>query len=81
MSGGRAVSAFQRWAWRPSDLWICAASRRTLIRQHLQRSLNGYVAIDELGPGIGHFIVPSALGLAVGPLGALAVAADQLLQP
>ncbi len=48
-----------------------------MIRQCLQSSLNGYLAIDEVGPGIDRFIVPSALGAAVGPLGALAVAADQ----
>jgi fructokinase len=48
-----------------------------MIRKYLQSSLNGYVAIDELGPGIDRFIVPSDLGAAVGPLGALAVAADQ----
>jgi fructokinase len=51
-----------------------------MIRQRLQRSLNGYLAIDEVGPGIDRFIVPSGLGAAVGPLGALAVAADRLLK-
>jgi fructokinase len=51
-----------------------------LIRTHLQASLNGYLATDETGAGIDRFIVPSALGLMVGPLGALAVAADQLLR-
>jgi fructokinase len=50
-----------------------------MIRARLQASLNGYVATDEMGAGIDRFIVPSALGLMVGPLGALAVAADQLV--
>lgn len=48
-----------------------------MIRERLRSSLNGYLASDEVGPGIERFIVPSALGAAVGPLGALAVAADQ----
>ncbi len=48
-----------------------------MIRARLQRSLNGYLDLDEVGAGIDGFIVPSALGAAVGPLGALAVAADQ----
>ncbi len=48
-----------------------------MIRHYLHSSLNGYLAIDEVGPGIDRFIVPAALGAAVGPLGALAVAADQ----
>jgi fructokinase len=48
-----------------------------MIRERLQSSLNGYLAIDEVGAGIDHFIVPPGLGAAVGPLGALAVAADQ----
>jgi fructokinase len=51
-----------------------------MIRPRLQASLNGYMATDETGAGIERFIVPSALGLMVGPLGALAVAADQLLR-
>jgi fructokinase len=49
-----------------------------MVRQRLQQSLNGYVDTEEVGDGIGEFIVPSKLGAAVGPLGALAVAADQL---
>ncbi len=49
-----------------------------MIRERLQRSLNGYLAIDEVGPGIDRFIVPPALGDTVGPLGALAVAADRM---
>jgi fructokinase len=48
-----------------------------MIRGRLQSSLNGYLDIEEVGPGIERFIVPSGLGAAVGPLGALAVAADQ----
>ena len=50
-----------------------------MIQQALRDSLNGYV--DTLGlDGQGEsFIVPSGLGAAVGPLGALAVAAEQLL--
>jgi fructokinase len=51
-----------------------------MIRPRLQASLNGYITTDETGAGIDRFIVPSALGLTVGPLGALAVAADQLLR-
>ncbi len=47
-----------------------------MIRQRLRDSLKGYLATDELGPGIDRFIVPSDLGAAAGPLGALAVAAD-----
>jgi fructokinase len=52
-----------------------------MIRQGLQHGLNGYVDTAELGAQINRFIVPSGLGAAVGPLGALAVAADQLLLP
>jgi fructokinase len=48
-----------------------------MIRESLQRSLNGYIATPELGVDLDGFIVPSALGAAVGPLGALAVAADE----
>jgi fructokinase len=48
------------------------------IRASLQDSLNGYLNAVEVGPAIDDFIVPPALGAAVGPLGALAVAADQL---
>jgi fructokinase len=47
-----------------------------MIRARLQQSLNHYIATEELGAGIDRFIVPSGLGAAVGPLGALAVAAD-----
>lgn len=51
-----------------------------MIRERLQRSLNGYMDTAEVGSAIDQFIVPSALGAAVGPLGALAVAAGQLPQ-
>jgi fructokinase len=47
-----------------------------MIRESLKRSLNGYLGTRELGADIAGFIVPSALGAAVGPLGALAVAAE-----
>jgi fructokinase len=49
-----------------------------MIRERLQHSLNHYVGTEELGAGIDRFIVPPGLGAAAGPLGALAVAADQL---
>ncbi len=49
-----------------------------MIRERLQRSLNHYIGTEEVGAGIDRFIVPPGLGAAVGPLGALAVAADQL---
>jgi fructokinase len=52
-----------------------------MIRHGLQHSLNGYVDTAEVGGQIDRFIVPSDLGAAVGPLGALAVAADQLPRP
>jgi fructokinase len=51
-----------------------------MIRERLRRSLNGYVATEEVGSGIHRFIVPSALGVAVGPLGALAVAAGKVVK-
>jgi fructokinase len=46
------------------------------VRQHLRRSLNGYLELDELGAGIDRYIVPPGLGALAGPLGALALAAD-----
>ena len=52
-----------------------------MIRASLQHSLNGYVDTEEVGQQIDRFIVPSGLGAAVAPLGALAVAAEQLLPP
>ncbi len=48
-----------------------------LIREGLQKSLNHYVGTPEVGAGIDRFIVPSGLGAAVGPTGALAIAADE----
>jgi len=48
-----------------------------MIRERLRHSLNGYLDIPELGADLAGFIVPSALGAAVGPLGALALAAMQ----
>lgn len=47
-----------------------------MIREGLRRSLNGYIATRELGAELAGFIVPATLGAAVGPLGALAVAAE-----
>lgn len=52
-----------------------------MIREALQRSLNGYVDTAEVGRQIDRFIVPSGLGAAVGPLGALALAVEQLPPP
>jgi len=49
-----------------------------MIRARLTASLNGYLGGAEVGADVDRFIVPSGLGPAVGPLGALAVAADQL---
>jgi fructokinase len=51
-----------------------------MIRECLQRSLNGYLANEEVEPEIDRFIVPSVLGAAVGPLGALAVAAAKMVK-
>jgi fructokinase len=52
-----------------------------MIRRGLQHSLNGYVNTQEVGEQVDRFIVPSGLGAAVGPLGALAVAAAQMPPP
>ncbi|HEY1898653.1 MAG TPA: ROK family protein [Steroidobacteraceae bacterium] len=49
------------------------------IHRCLVSSLNGYMTTEEVGAGLERFIVPPGLGAAVGPLGALAVAADRLL--
>jgi fructokinase len=46
------------------------------VRCELQRSLNRYVDVDELGKGIGSYVVPPGLGLLAGPLGALTLAAN-----
>lgn len=52
-----------------------------MIRQSLKNSLNGYMDTREVGDEVDRFIVPSALGAAVGPLGALAVAAERMPPP
>jgi fructokinase len=44
-----------------------------MIRHSLQHSLNGYVDTQEVAEQVDRFVVPSGLGAAVGPLGALAV--------
>jgi fructokinase len=44
------------------------------VRRELQRSLNGYVEAEEVGQGIGNYVVPPGLGALAGPLGALALA-------
>ena len=46
------------------------------VRQELQRSLNGYVEVDEVMRGIDRYVVPPGLGTQAGPLGALALAAN-----
>jgi fructokinase len=46
------------------------------MRQQLQRSLNGYVEVDEVIKGIDRYVVPPGLGTQAGPLGALALAAN-----
>ena len=45
------------------------------VREALRVSLNGYVQASELGPAIGHYVVPPGLGAAAGAMGALALAA------
>jgi fructokinase len=50
------------------------------IRQELKRSLNHYVEAPELEQGLAQFLVPPGLGTMAGPLGALALAADQVAQ-
>jgi fructokinase len=46
------------------------------VRQNLQRSLNGYVQLDEVSAGIDRYVVPPGLGPSSGPMGALTLAAD-----
>lgn len=46
------------------------------VRQELQRSLNGYVEVDEVMKGLDRYVVPPGLGTQAGPLGALALAAN-----
>jgi fructokinase len=45
-------------------------------REVFVRSLNGYLDLEDLTGGIGHYVVPPGLGPLAGPLGALALAAD-----
>jgi fructokinase len=49
------------------------------IRGELRRSLNSYVMAPELDQGLDQFVVPPGLGDMAGPLGALALAADQIV--
>lgn len=46
------------------------------VRQELQRSLNGYVEIEQVTRNIEQYVVPPGLGVLAGPLGALALAAS-----
>jgi fructokinase len=48
------------------------------VRHSLQRSLNGYVQVDEVGTGIDRYVVAPGLGSSAGPLGALTLAANVL---
>ena len=48
------------------------------VRKELQRSLNRYVDIEEVGAAIASYVVPPGLGALAGPLGALALAADSI---
>jgi len=47
------------------------------IRRALVASLNGYLALEELGPGLDRYLVPAGLGARAGVLGALAVGAGR----
>jgi fructokinase len=44
------------------------------VREELQRSLNGYLKVNELEAGLAGYVVPPALGEMAGPLGALVLA-------
>jgi fructokinase len=46
------------------------------VQTELSRSLNRYIEAEQLGAGIGQYIVPPGLGTMSGPLGALALAID-----
>jgi fructokinase len=46
------------------------------IQQELKRSLNRYVEAPQLDQGLAQFVIPPGLGTMAGPLGALALAAD-----
>lgn len=48
-----------------------------MLRQEVQRLLNGYIQLPELNAGIETYIVPPALGEMAGVLGALALAQYQ----
>ena len=48
------------------------------VRKELQRSLNRYVDVEEVGAAIASYVVPPGLGALAGPLGALALAADSI---
>ena len=48
------------------------------IRAMFAHSLNGYLNIEEVSADLDHYIAPPGLGTAAGPLGALALAADQV---
>lgn len=48
----------------------------TRVRRLLVESLNGYLDLQELTGGLDHYVVAPGLGALVGPLGALAIAAD-----
>lgn len=45
-----------------------------MIRDNVQRLLNGYLQVDEVGSQIGEYIVPPELGDRAGVLGAIALA-------
>ena len=45
-----------------------------LLRQEVQRLLNGYVQAPEILDGIDRYIVPPALGSRAGVVGAMALA-------
>ncbi len=49
-----------------------------MIREEVQRLLNGYLPVRELTDGIGQFIVPPGLGDKAGILGALALGVEAL---
>jgi fructokinase len=46
------------------------------IQRGLERSIAGYLDLDDLTGGLDRYIVPPALGARAGPLGGLAVVAD-----
>jgi fructokinase len=54
------------------------ASLYVRLRSELQKSLNGYVAAEEVVGGLSEYVVPPALGTLAGPLGALVLAEQAL---